>query len=113
MLAAVLAFAVTVNNNPSRSPTASSKTNDSSLTASDVAVGGMGMVVLLMFVAGGLGIYAIPTIIAFSRGHQNAAAIVALNILLGWTFLGWVASLVWSLTEVKSRDHRHYHYGGH
>jgi Superinfection immunity protein len=26
-------------------------------------------------------------------------AIFALNLLLGWTFLGWVAALVWALTN--------------
>jgi hypothetical protein len=27
---------------------------------------------------------------------------VALNIFLGWTFIGWVASLVWALTATKA-----------
>jgi hypothetical protein len=48
-------------------------------------------------------IYVGPTVIAFLRSHQNAAAIMALNILLGWTFLGWVAALIWSLTETRQR----------
>lgn len=47
--------------------------------------------------------YVLPTFIAFMRGHQNAAAITAVNILLGWTFLGWVAALVWSLTAVTRK----------
>ena len=48
--------------------------------------------------------YFIPTIVAVSRGHHNIAAIFALNLLLGWTFLGWVAALVWSLTAVRWED---------
>ena len=44
-------------------------------------------------------IYFIPTIIAGFRKHRNAGAIFVLNILLGWTFLGWVAALVWSFTS--------------
>lgn len=47
-------------------------------------------------------LYIVPSVIAFTRGHSNAAAICALNILLGWTFLGWVASLVWSFTSQES-----------
>jgi hypothetical protein len=41
--------------------------------------------------------------IAASRGHPNTIAIAALNILLGWTMLGWIASLVWALTAVQRR----------
>lgn len=40
----------------------------------------------------------VPSIIARCRDHQNTNAICALNVLLGWTFLGWVVALVWALT---------------
>jgi len=46
--------------------------------------------------------YFLPTIIAFARNHHNAWAIFALNFLLAWTVIGWIASLVWSLTAVRS-----------
>ena len=42
-------------------------------------------------------IYFIPSIIAFSRKCPSALAITALNLFLGWTLFGWVASLVWAL----------------
>jgi hypothetical protein len=45
--------------------------------------------------------YLLPSMIASARNHHNASAIWALNLLLGWTFLGWVAALVWSLTAVR------------
>ncbi len=45
----------------------------------------------------GLSIYLAPTAIAFFRGHPNAGAIAAVNVLLGWSFLGYVLALVWSL----------------
>jgi len=41
-------------------------------------------------------IYGIPT---FVREHHNRAAILALNLLLGWTIIGWSGTLVWSLTN--------------
>jgi Superinfection immunity protein len=44
-------------------------------------------------------LYFLPSIIAAARHHRNATAIFVLNLLLGWTFLGWVAALVWSLTS--------------
>ena len=46
-----------------------------------------------------LGVYFLPWIIAASRGHKNAVAIFMLNLLLGWTALGWIAALVWSFTN--------------
>ncbi len=64
----------------------------------------------LLFLAMGVFLYFLPTIVAVSRKHQNAAAIAMLNILLGWTFLGWVVAIVWAFTESRSRDHHHYHY---
>lgn len=45
--------------------------------------------------------YMIPTAVAAERSHYNLPAICALNILLGWTFLGWVAAFVWALTPAK------------
>lgn len=45
----------------------------------------------------GLALYFLPTMIGFRKG--NAGAIFALNLLLGWTILGWVGALVWALTK--------------
>ncbi len=44
-------------------------------------------------------LYLFPAFIAATRKHKNAGAIFLLNLLLGWTFLGWVLSLVWSFTS--------------
>ncbi|WP_347177623.1 superinfection immunity protein [Klebsiella pneumoniae] len=44
-------------------------------------------------------IYVLPGVIASSREHKNATAIWVLNIVLGWSFLGWIAALVWSFTN--------------
>ena len=43
--------------------------------------------------------YFLPSLIAFLRRHKNKIAIFLLNLLLGWTVLGWVVSLVWSVME--------------
>jgi Mn2+/Fe2+ NRAMP family transporter len=44
-------------------------------------------------------VYLIPSLVAFYRNKQNKGAILALNILLGFTFIGWVIALVWALTK--------------
>ncbi len=43
--------------------------------------------------------YFLPTLIAFLRQHKNKLAVFLLNLLLGWTVLGWVVSLVWSVIK--------------
>jgi hypothetical protein len=45
--------------------------------------------------------YLLPAGIALGRGHKNAGSIFVLNALTGWTFIGWVAALVWSFTSQK------------
>lgn len=44
-------------------------------------------------------IYLTPTIIAFCRGHASKWAILAVNILLGWTIIGWLWAFIWSLAN--------------
>ncbi len=41
--------------------------------------------------------YFIPSIVAYARRKTNRGAILALNIFLGWTVVGWVVALVWAL----------------
>lgn len=41
--------------------------------------------------------YFIPAIVAVLRKTDHAPAIVLLNFFLGWTFIGWVAALVWAV----------------
>ena len=38
--------------------------------------------------------YMLPWAIAATRGRSNVAAIGLINLLLGWSFIGWVVSLV-------------------
>lgn len=42
-------------------------------------------------------LYFLPTFIGFSRKSRNKWAICAVNTLLGWSLIGWLASLVWAL----------------
>lgn len=46
-----------------------------------------------------LSLYLLPAIIAIARKHQNTGAVVTLNVLAGWTMIGWVAAFVWSMTN--------------
>jgi len=48
--------------------------------------------------------YLLPTFLALGRRHKALPAIFALNLFLGWSLLGWVAALVWSLTNPKQSE---------
>jgi hypothetical protein len=48
-------------------------------------------------------LYFLPSSIAMLRGHHNTFAIFLLNMLLGWTVLGWVIALVWAATSTPMR----------
>lgn len=52
-----------------------------------------------------LGGYMVPLLIAIKRKHPQVAAIGAVNIFLGWSFLGWVIALAWSLTNENGPAH--------
>jgi hypothetical protein len=41
------------------------------------------------------GIYLLPTLVAWLQQHDQFYAIAALNLLLGWTIVGWIGALVW------------------
>jgi hypothetical protein len=49
-------------------------------------------------------LYFIPSIVASERFHQNALAILALNFLLGWSFVGWAGALVWALMKTNTSE---------
>ena len=55
----------------------------------------VGVIVFLIL----LSLYFLPTIIALLRRQPNALAIFLLNFFLGWSFIGWVVALVWSVTK--------------
>lgn len=56
----------------------------------------MGSLLIILFC---LFIYFIPTINAASNKHKNGTPIFIINLLLGWTFVGWVVALAWSCTK--------------
>jgi hypothetical protein len=46
--------------------------------------------------------YFLPTIVAQARRQPNLLAIGFLNLLLGWSFFGWVGALVWALVKTDT-----------
>ena len=59
---------------------------------------GIGLFLMILFIP-----YWTPTIIAFVRKHPSRGGILALNFFFGWTFVGWVVSLAWALSDNSAR----------
>jgi Superinfection immunity protein len=64
----------------------------------------MEVVMFVLYVLGGILLYLTPTILAANRHHPNTGMIAAINILTGWTFLGWVVAFIWSLAAVPKPE---------
>ena len=46
-------------------------------------------------------IYLLAAFLAEERKHQHRVPIFLTNLLLGWTFFGWVGALVWASMPVS------------
>jgi hypothetical protein len=57
---------------------------------------------VLLILGIGLWIYFIPAIIAGKRNHHAVNAIIFVNLIAGWTLLGWVACLIWAYSNEKT-----------
>ena len=49
-------------------------------------------------------VYFVPLIIAMSRNSPHSAPLMALNLFLGWTLIGWVVALCWALMPTKPQS---------
>lgn len=59
----------------------------------------IGPIFLLLAIGIAFMMYWLPSIIALFRGHQNKLAIILINLFFGWTFLGWIGTLIWSFID--------------
>lgn len=73
------------------------------LSGDDPIAGVIGVIIILLFVVIGLAFYFLPTIIAIFRTHHQWGAIAVINLFFGWTFIGWVVALAWSVSAGRER----------
>jgi hypothetical protein len=57
--------------------------------------------VLCCVTAGSAGLYLLPVLIGWARRVPDLGAVAVINILLGWTLLGWAAALAMALRSVR------------
>ena len=58
--------------------------------------------IILLFVCVSIGLYFLPSILAIHK--KNHFGIFLLNLLLGWTFIGWVVCLVLAITAGSNKS---------
>ena len=46
-------------------------------------------------------LYLLPGWIAWNRKHPSKGAIILIDIVFGWTAIGWIIALIWSLGSTK------------
>ena len=63
----------------------------------------MDTVIFLVLGLAGILVYFAPALVA-NRRHRHARAITMLNLLLGWTFIGWIAAMVWACMDQPAGD---------
>ncbi|MFW6055978.1 MAG: superinfection immunity protein [Chloroflexota bacterium] len=61
----------------------------------------VGLPLLVLLVVASAVLYFLPTVIASARHKQNTLSIFLLNLFLGWSFIGWVVALVWSVSAER------------
>ena len=46
-------------------------------------------------------VYFVPVLIGKQRNTENLEAIFLVDLVFGWTVLGWIAALIWAIYEEK------------
>ncbi|MBN6740543.1 superinfection immunity protein [Acidithiobacillus sp. MC6.1] len=49
-------------------------------------------------------IYLLPALLAFAMGHPHPWGVLLVDLVLGWTIMGWIAALVWALWQSEDGD---------
>ena len=57
---------------------------------------------MVAMIAGWILVYWLPTVIAMVRGTATGVWVGVINLLLGWTGIGWIVALVLSLLGRRS-----------
>lgn len=61
------------------------------------------LVASIVFFPSAIALYFYPAICAVGE-HPKATPIFALNLLAGWTFIGWVAAFIWALSGPTPKE---------
>ena len=58
----------------------------------------------ILLVVVGFGMYFLPCVVAAGRRVHRVGGIAVLNILLGWTVIGWIGALLWAVSAETEQE---------
>ncbi len=61
------------------------------------------MLELLAFICG-VAMYFLPAIVAHYRRHLSSGAIFLVDLLLGWSIIGWIVCFAWACSGSTRQD---------
>ncbi|MCY1396642.1 Superinfection immunity protein [compost metagenome] len=64
---------------------------------------GFGKLISMLFFLVAPLLYLLPTIEAILKKHRRVVPIALVNVLLGWSLIGWVVAYVWSFIPVEDK----------
>ena len=50
----------------------------------------------------GVAFYFIPGMVAYAKHHTRPQVVLLFNLLIGWTLIGWVITLVWAIANPEA-----------
>jgi Superinfection immunity protein len=63
----------------------------------------MAVITYLIVLVVGVLLYLLPTLVASRRNARNMGSVAVINILLGWTVIGWVVALAMAVADTGRR----------
>ena len=75
--------------------TGASNTSISQQIISSAIVAG----IVPFLLAGVIVLYVMPSLIAYTREHQNFVPILIINLVFGWMLIGWVGAIAWAFSS--------------
>jgi hypothetical protein len=60
-------------------------------------------VIIIPFLLLGIPLYFLPSIIAAIRRHPESGQIFKVNLLGGWSILGWISAMIWASIRFREK----------
>ena len=60
---------------------------------------GVPEILVLLIIGAFFALYMLPTVVAYFRKKRNLVPILLVNLLLGWSLIGWIVAMVYGCCD--------------